>query len=195
MTGIYYLIKQRYVQGLLLIANILGTVYGFYWYAFQVSQTPPALRLFVPDSPMASLFFCIALAGIMIHRRLPLFEALAAVTLVKYGVWAVGMNAVSGYFGYPLRFPEYMLIASHGCMALEAVFFAKYFRFKRFSLIVAAVWTLNNDFIDYLFKTAPWYPYLDENLQSIGYLTFWLSILSIGLVYVLVFRRERLSFD
>ncbi|WKB37136.1 DUF1405 domain-containing protein [Terrilactibacillus sp. S3-3] len=105
------------------------------------------------------------------------------------------MNAVSGYFGYPLRFPEYMLIASHGCMALEAVFFAKYFRFRRRSLIFAAIWTLNNDFIDYLYKTAPWYPYLAENLQIIGYLTFWLTLLSIGLIYMIVFKRERLSFD
>ncbi|MFC7391584.1 DUF1405 domain-containing protein, partial [Scopulibacillus cellulosilyticus] len=73
MTIIYYLLKQKWVITTLLIINILGTVYGFYWYKFQLKETPLKFMAFVPDSPTASLFFCIVLAGFLLKKHWPLF--------------------------------------------------------------------------------------------------------------------------
>ena len=41
---------------LLLICNILGTLYGFIWYGDQLAKTPWYFLPFIPDSPIASLF-------------------------------------------------------------------------------------------------------------------------------------------
>ena len=45
----------------LFIVNVLGTVYRYYWYKYQLIDTPVWLRVVVPDSPTASLFFCFVL--------------------------------------------------------------------------------------------------------------------------------------
>lgn len=107
---------------LLFIVNIAGTVYGYYWYIPQLDVTPLIFIPFVPDSPTASLFFVFALIAFLRNKNYPLIEALALITLVKYGVWAVVMNIltlkVTGY----LPWQGYMLIASHGAMAVKVFF-------------------------------------------------------------------------
>ncbi len=193
MTSLYYMLKQRWVLLTLLIVNFLGTIYGYYWYFQQLKETPVKFMAFVPDSPTASLFLCIVLLGYLFGKNWGLFEALAGMSLFKYGVWAVGMNAFSGYFGYHLNVISYMLIFSHGCMAIEGVLFARFYKFKFWHFGIAALWIVHNDIIDYVFNMAPWYPYLAANFQLIGYATFWLSVVTIVLMYVLRYKKERLS--
>ncbi|WP_141190547.1 DUF1405 domain-containing protein [Terrilactibacillus laevilacticus] len=195
MTLLYYLMKQKYFLIILLIINGLGTVYGFWWYKFQLKDTPYKYLIFVPDSPMATLFFCIAILFILFHRRSLLFEGLAMVSLVKYGLWAVGMNAVSAHFGYPIQTTEIMLMISHGFMAIEGVLFAKFFNFKKWQFALASLWLFHNDFIDYIFGMAPWYPYLKENMKIIGYCTFWLSVISLTSIYMLTKHQVKYSID
>src|SRR5699024_12805037 len=78
----------------LLICNLLGTVYWYIWYGSQMSATPSQFIPFVPDSPTASSFLCIAILALIVNKNLPTIEALAFVTLIKYGVWAVIMNII-----------------------------------------------------------------------------------------------------
>ncbi|RST58237.1 DUF1405 domain-containing protein [Siminovitchia terrae] len=184
-----YLMDRRFLW-LLLIVNILGTVYGYYWYIPQLDVTPLIFVPFVPDSPTASLFFVFALIAFLRYKNYPLIEALALITLIKYGVWAVVMNIltlqVTGY----LPWQGYMLIASHGAMAIQGILYAKYYRFKLWHVLAAGVWTLHNDVIDYVFMQYPKYPGLELYVREIGYFTFWLSILSIG-VAVYVYQKSK----
>ncbi|WP_218276334.1 DUF1405 domain-containing protein, partial [Pseudomonas sp. FW305-BF6] len=76
----------------LFIVNVLGTIYGYVWYQYQLIETPAWLRIVVPDSPTASLFFCFVLLLWFFKKQSGLIEALAYVSLVKYGIWAVAMN-------------------------------------------------------------------------------------------------------
>ena len=78
----------------LLICNILGTIYGYDWYSGQLYITPTYFLPFVPDSPTASLFLSIAIGLLLLNRSSSIIQALAFVTLVKYGVWAVIMNII-----------------------------------------------------------------------------------------------------
>ncbi len=89
-----------------------------------------------------------------------------------------------------LHWTGYMLIASHFAMAVQGVLYAPYYRFKVWHLAAAAIWTLHNDVIDYLFQMMPNYSMLDQYMPQIGYFTFWLSIASIGLAYYLVLSRK-----
>ncbi|WP_239421967.1 DUF1405 domain-containing protein [Bacillus sp. CGMCC 1.16541] len=190
MNWLFYTLKDRRSLWLLLVINILGTVYGYIWYGSQLAQTPGKFLLFVPDSPTASLFFVIVLIGFLLKRNFPLFEALAIVTLFKYGIWAVVMNVlvykVTGVID-PIML---MLIASHAAMAMQGVLYSAFYKLKPWHLIVTAVWTLHNDIIDYVFFMMPRYRVLDEFVPQIGYFTFWLSVASIALTYFLCIRKK-----
>ncbi|KMK76420.1 DUF1405 domain-containing protein [Alkalihalobacillus pseudalcaliphilus] len=179
---------------LLLVINIPGTIYGFYWYWGQLQHTPPQFLIFVPDSPTASLFFVFVLIAFLWKKNWPIIEALAAVTLIKYGIWAVVMNMATGFLGGSLNWQHYMLIASHAGMALQAVIYSPYFRIKAWHLVVAAIWTLHNDFIDYFYGMHPYLSsYIMPHIDSVMIFTVSLSIFSIVSVYFLSVRKKSLK--
>ncbi|MEK4671181.1 DUF1405 domain-containing protein [Niallia sp. FSL R7-0271] len=185
------LLRDKKVLFILLVVNIIGSLYGFIWYGGQLSITPNKYLIFVPDSPTASLFFVFVLIGLILRTNLPLFEALAIVTLFKYGIWAVVMNVlVLIEIGY-LDWSSYMLIFSHGAMAIQGLLYKSFYKIKGWHLVVAAIWTLHNDVIDYLFNMMPRYSVLDNYIPQIGYFTFWLSVISIGITYFLCIRKKK----
>ncbi|MEH7236567.1 DUF1405 domain-containing protein [Bacillus sp. JJ1562] len=194
MKWITYLMGQRWVLWILLLINIPGTIYGYIWYESQLNNTPPKFLIFVPDSPTASLFFCFVLIAFLLRRNWPLIEALAIVTLFKYGIWAVIMNILT-YFVDGLNIWGYMLIFSHLGMAIQGLLYAPYYRIKPIHLVIAAVWTLHNDVIDYVFFMMPSYSMLDQYIPQIGYFTFWLSMVSILITYILCIKKDRYQLD
>ncbi|MDL4840816.1 lipoprotein heptaprenylglyceryl N-acetyltransferase LhaT [Aquibacillus rhizosphaerae] len=175
---------------LLFIVNLFGTIYGYIWYEGQLAITPAKYLIFVPDSPTASLFFTIFLLFFIFKKNVPYIEALAIVTLFKYGIWAVVMNlltlTVNGY----LSPAGYMLIASHGAMAIQGLLYAPYYKIKLRHIVVAGIWTLHNDVIDYVFEMMPIYSSLTTYMNQIGYFTFWLSIASLAIAYFLTVRKN-----
>ncbi|WP_233201441.1 DUF1405 domain-containing protein [Sporosarcina sp. P13] len=180
-TQLWILLSHKSFLWLLLFINILGSVYGYDWYMWQLEITEPKFWIFVPDSPTATLFFSIAIIGWLLKRNFKLMEALALITLVKYGLWAVVMNLLTlvetGYIG-PVG---WMLIGSHFAMAVQGVLYLKNYRFSGWHIAIAAVWTMHNDVIDYVFGQMPIYHDLTKYSPQIGYFTFWLSVACIGL--------------
>ncbi|WP_221565178.1 DUF1405 domain-containing protein [Alkalihalobacillus sp. TS-13] len=193
MNTILMQLRHRSILWMLLIINILGTIYGYIWYAEQLKMTPWYFLPFVPDSPTASLFFVFVLIAFLLGRNWPLIEALAAITLFKYGIWAVAMNFVGGYVSGSLTWVNFMLIFSHLGMAIEGLLYSPFYKIKRWHIYVAAVWVIHNEMIDYLFDMEPAYSVLDMYTTQIGYYTFWLSILSITIVYQLTIRSSSTS--
>lgn len=192
LNELYYLLGQRKILLLLLASNVFGTIYGYWWYKGQLAITPSHFLIFVPDSPTASLFFVFVLLAFLLKKNWPLMEAFASVTLIKYGIWAVVMNIAAGVAGATLSWENYLLIASHAAMAIQAILYAPYFRIKVWHLIVVTIWTLHNDIIDYVFNMHPWVSRtLNDVIPHIGYFTFWLSITSISLVYYYGVRKGR----
>lgn len=180
---LYSILLDRRFLWLLFFVNAAGTIYGYVWYESQLVQTELIFIPFVPDSPTASLFFTFVLFAFLLGKNWPLLEALALITLFKYGVWAVVMNILTLNVTGDLSWQGYMLIASHGAMAIQAILYAPFYKMKLWHVIVAAIWTLHNDVIDYVFMQYPIYPGLELYIKEIGYFTFWLSIVSIALAY------------
>ncbi|WP_425500398.1 DUF1405 domain-containing protein [Piscibacillus halophilus] len=183
LMKIKFLLMDRTFLILLLIINILGTIYGYIWYEYQLVQTPLHFIPFVPDSPTASLFFVIVLIGFLMGKNFKLFEALAMLTLFKYGVWAVVMNILTFIEVGHTTPAGLMLIASHGAMAIQGLLYASFYKIELIHVVIAGVWTLHNDVIDYVYGMMPIYGSLNQYMSHIGYFTFWLSLLSIWLVY------------
>ncbi|MBG9448858.1 membrane protein [Cytobacillus firmus] len=195
MKWIYPLLGSRAMLILLLIINTAGTIYGYIWYKWQLVDTPAIFLPFVPDSPTASLFFMFVLIAFLMGKNWPLMEALAIVTLIKYGIWAVVMNLLVFEVTNELDPVALMLIFSHGAMAVQGVLYAPFYRFKTWHLVITGIWTLHNDVIDYVFFMLPRYPILNLYTPQIGYFTFWLSIFSLGTAYYFVLRKNRFSLD
>lgn len=186
----YIMLDKRFLIALFLI-NLFGTIYGYIWYESQLAITPAIFLIFVPDSPTASLFFTIFLLFFIFKRNTPYIEALAIITLFKYGVWAVVMNLFTLVVDGSLSWQGYMLMASHGAMAVQGLLYAPFYKIKVRHIVVASIWTLHNDIIDYVFGMMPIYSSLTKYMAEIGYFTFWLSILSIFIAYQLTIRKNK----
>ncbi|WP_071461236.1 lipoprotein heptaprenylglyceryl N-acetyltransferase LhaT [Bacillus massilinigeriensis] len=189
---LYPQLATRSMLWFLLLANIAGTAYGYYWYQWQLADTPAIFLLFVPDSPTASLFFVFVLIGFLLRRNWPYFEALAFVTLFKYGIWAVVMNLLVFTTTGHMDAVGWMLVASHFAMAMEGLLFAPFYRFRLKHLAVAAIFVLHNEIIDYVFMMMPRYHMLDTYIKEISYFTFWLSVISIWVAYHFTIRKKRI---
>lgn len=190
VNHIWLILSHKSFLWILLFVNLIGTVYGYDWYMWQLELTDPIFWIFVPDSPTASLFFTLAIIGWLVGRNFKLIEALALITLVKYGLWAVIMNLLTMFENGYLDPVGWMLIGSHFAMAIQAVLYSPLYRFKFKHIVIAAIWTLHNDVIDYVFEQMPIYHDLMKHMQQIGYFTFWLSIACIALAYVLWKKRK-----
>lgn len=194
-STVYYILtawlKNKKFIALLFVVNVLGTIYGYYWYKNQLLATDWRLLPFVPDSPTASLFFTFVLLSFLLSKRWPLIEAFAAVTLVKYGIWATVMIFWTALLGGPMNGTHYMLVFSHLGMALQAVLYAPFFTFRWRELLIVAVWVLANDYVDYTLDVFPWlHAVLHPYLPTIAWFTLILSFFSLTLFYLLVVRRR-----
>lgn len=186
----YILLDKKFLLVLFLI-NFFGTIYGYLWYAPQLATTPDIFLIFVPDSPTASLFFTVFLFFFLFNKNVPYIEALGLVTLFKYGTWAVVMNLLTLAIDGSLSPAGYMLMASHAGMAIQGILYAPFYKIKLRHLVVAGIWTLHNDVIDYVFDMMPSYSTLMVYMNEIGYFTFWLSIASLLLAYYLTVGRNK----
>jgi uncharacterized membrane protein YpjA len=193
ISWLFSILINKTFLWMLLIINLLGTIYGYIWYIPQLRNTPEHFMIFVPDSPTASLFFCFVLIAFLMNRNWPLFEVLAIITLFKYGVWAVVMNLLTLWVSGELPWEGYMLMVSHGAMAIQGILYSTFYRVKLWHLAAGALWTLHNDIIDYVYMQFPVYSKLFLYIQNIGYFTFWLSIFSIALAYYFTQKTPRFS--
>lgn len=199
-------LSTRLVLWLLFICNFLGTVYGYVWYDSQLEYTwhhhPYWQIIFVPDSPTASLFFTFTLLFLLFPNQLGKFiklrmliEGLAVVTSVKYGVWAVSMIFAGAFQGGELVWQDWMLVASHLAMAVEALLYVRLYKFGTTMLITAGAWTLLNDTVDYSFGVYPWLPEkLWDDVNEVMIFTFALTLVSILSGWIaLKFRDQKES--
>ncbi len=196
-------LTNRYFLWLLFWCNAVGTVYGYIWYGDQLKLTlaeqPIWQVVFVPDSPTASLFFTLGLLwvlykpkSVVLNRIGHVIQALAVVTSVKYGVWAVSIIFAGWMQGGSPHWQDWMLIASHSAMAIEALIYVRFFGFRWVALLIASLWTLLNDTMDYTYNIFPWLPSaLYEHLDGVRNFTFGLTLISILCAWLALRQARR----
>jgi uncharacterized membrane protein YpjA len=176
--------------------NLLGTIYGYWWYGEQLVFTfdrfPAWYLPFVPDSPTASLFFTLSV-GMLLTAEADklrssvlggLIAAFGFVTSLKYGVWAVAMIFAAAAQGDVLQWEDWMLVFSHAGMAVEALLFAGLFRLRPMHFAMVGAWIFANDFMDYHRGIFPWLPrQLLDDLERIEAFTVALSIASLIVIW------------
>lgn len=186
---------RKWVLIFLIICNVAGTIYGYDWYSGQLYITPRYFKPFVPDSPTASLFLSLSIMLMLFNKRSAILNALAFVTLIKYGVWAVIMNILMFVEQGEVTINGIMLIVSHGIMAVEAIYFYPRFKVTMTGFLVALIWVLINDIIDYGFGQFPYYDFIASHTFQIGVLSVCLSISALLLYLVLQRFMKVKTFD
>ncbi|EOB7068804.1 DUF1405 domain-containing protein [Staphylococcus aureus] len=178
-----YTLYQRSWLMMLLICNILGMIYGYIWYGEQLSHTPWQFKIFVPDSPTAILFLVISISLILIRKQNSIIDALAFVTLFKYGIWAVIMNILFIIEQGDITVNGLVLMFSHSIMAVQAIYFYPRFKRSMIGISVAMTWLFLNDYIDYFHLQFPYYDFITTHVWQIGVLSCCLSVFGL-LLYI-----------
>ncbi|HCY7830192.1 TPA: DUF1405 domain-containing protein [Staphylococcus aureus] len=178
-----YTLYQRSWLMMLLICNILGMIYGYIWYGEQLSHTPWQFKIFVPDSPTAILFLVISISLILIQKQNSIIDALAFVTLFKYGIWAVIMNILFIIEQGDITVNGLVLMFPHSIMAVQAIYFYPRFKRSMIGISVAMTWVFLNDYIDYFHLQFPYYDFITTHVWQIGVLSCCLSVFGL-LLYI-----------
>ncbi|HCG2262855.1 TPA: DUF1405 domain-containing protein [Staphylococcus aureus] len=178
-----YTLYQRSWLMMLLICNILGMIYGYIWYGEQLSHTPWQFKIFVPDSPTAILFLVISISLILIQKQNSIIDALAFVTLFKYGIWAVIINILFIIEQGDITVNGLVLMFSHSIMAVQAIYFYPRFKRSMIGISVAMTWVFLNDYIDYFHLQFPYYDFITTHVWQIGVLSCCLSVFGL-LLYI-----------
>ncbi|HEI8643179.1 DUF1405 domain-containing protein [Staphylococcus aureus] len=178
-----YTLYQRSWLMMLLICNILGMIYGYIWYGEQLSHTPWQFKIFVPDSPTAILFLVISISLILIRKQNSIIDALAFVTLFKYGIWAVIMNILFIIEQGDITVNGLVLMFSHSIMAVQAIYFYPRFKRSMIGISVAMTGVFLNDYIDYFHLQFPYYDFITTHVWQIGVLSCCLSVFGL-LLYI-----------
>jgi len=146
-------------------ANLLGTVFGFWYYGFhpvplsdplitwQFAGEPVVMWPLVPDSPVATLFVAASLAAWRLGRadRVQWLHALAFFGCLKLGLWTpYVLVAFADGFSYLHPAMYNFLVWSHLGMVLEAFVIYRYANFPSTAVAVAAGWYGLNDLVDYV---------------------------------------------
>ncbi|WP_414076966.1 DUF1405 domain-containing protein [Staphylococcus aureus] len=182
-TFLQYTLYQRSWLMMLLICNILGMIYGYIWYGEQLSHTPWQFKIFVPDSPTAIFFLVISISLILIRKQNSFIDALAFVTLFKYGIWAVIMNILFIIEQGDITANGLVLMFSHSIMAVQAIYFYPRFKRSMIGISVAMTWVFLNDYIDYFHLQFPYYDFITTHVWQIGVLSCCLSVFGL-LLYI-----------
>ncbi len=118
-------------------------------------STDPLLWIFVPASPIATLFFAASIYLNINDEGLPVLDALSFISNFKYGLWTVFcLIYYSDIFftGNSVGLYSFMLV-SHFAMAAQAFLLFKWGKIGVKALVVAFLWYVFNDLIDYTFST------------------------------------------
>jgi len=139
------------IAWVVVLVNLVGTAFGFWYYRFQFVAEPSVILPLVPDSPVATLFIALSLATWKLGRESETLNALAFFGCWKLGLWTpFVLVAFADGFLAANSLPMYaFLLGSHLMMAVEAFLIHRYSDFPVHAVAVAVAWYGLNDVVDY----------------------------------------------
>jgi uncharacterized membrane protein YpjA len=196
--------RQPFFLAALMVLNLWGIVYGFYFYRRQLPETPWYFLPLVPDSPLAVLFISISLLAWRLRgKRSDGWDAFAAGANVKIGAWTVFVLLFHRDL-YFTNFPwtpaeQFLLLFGHTGMILEALVLLPRLARSAARLPLArqlGLWLmpltvfLLNDYVDYTFGQHPHIP--ARGVDVVERISFGLTFATVVLGAALVWLTQRL---
>lgn len=162
------------------VVNAVGTAFGFVYYMGMFVSFPPYLWPFIPDSPLSTLLFSLALFLIYAGRGPQWLNLAAGVAVMKYGLWTdFVILFYSDHFLSPdLRSFYYLMFFLHLGMLFEPIILLPHLRPRARHLALVLTWYLLNDYTDYWIGTNPLAPY---HFQGMGVVAIFSVLSTFGL--------------
>ena len=170
-------------------ANLVGAALGFhYWYGDTLLETPWYYWIFVPDCPLAAAFMGLALIFFHYGRRWDWLGLLAVGTCVKYGVWTVFYWAANYSAGGVYNFESVTMSITHFIMVVEGLMLTAFLRYRVWPILVAGMFLVTNDLVDYVAGYHPGIPELVEVglmqrvavSMSVIIVVFWVALVCVS---------------
>ncbi len=172
----------------LIIMNVIAIFYGFAMYAPQLANTNPLFWIFVPDCPLATVFFTASLMLLALNKKSNILFLLSMISGFKYGVWTC--FAIVSYWNFyvaPSNFIDYVIdFSAHVGLFLEQFLLIKYATFNVRKLIAPLAFLFFNDLSDYLLATHPLLP--EYSLSFMFPFTVSLTVASAAFTYAILTR-------
>ena len=136
---------------IIVVINLAGTAFGFWYYRFQFAGTPVVMWPWVPDSPLATLFIAASLALWKVDRQSEVVDMLAFFGNIKLGLWTpCVLVAFSDAFLAQTATPMYaFLLISHLGMVAQAFLIHRYSGFSIPAIAVTLAWYTGDLMVDY----------------------------------------------
>ncbi len=131
------------------LVNLVGTLFGFWYYRFQLEAAPLSAWPLIPDSPLATLFIAGSLIVWRLDWQAEWLHALAFFGCIKLGLWTPYVQLFLNGPGGIAPWLYVFLVVSHLAMAVEAFLIHRYAAFPAGAVLVATVWYGLNDVVDY----------------------------------------------
>ncbi len=150
-------LKSRTFIKIIILVNLLGFIWGIYFYTEQLLKFPWYFWPFIPNCPVVVLYFMIFLYLLLKKGdNYPLLRALAYFGLIKYGLWTVGVTS-KYYFMDIWGLELFGLWLSHSGMVLQALLYWRITGLKIWPVggILIFLWYLFNDYLDYSIGIHP----------------------------------------
>ncbi len=132
--------------------NIIGSLYGYYYYQSQLSATPVYLWLFVPDCPLYTTLFAAVILLALLGYRNTLFNLIVSIGLMKYAAWTLFvLSFFNGFYfhtSFDITVQAAILFALHIGMLLEGLTLP-FPKIRPWHIAAALGWFLLNDILDY----------------------------------------------
>lgn len=135
----------------IILVNLLGTAFGFWFYWPQLAQTPLPMWIIVPVSPLATMYMAFSLAAWRLDYQLEWLHALAFIGGIKYGLWTPILQIFINGPGDIALWLYLFLIVSHFAMAVQVFLIHRYASFPVWAVGIGTGWYVLNDMLDYFF--------------------------------------------
>lgn len=136
---------------LVVVINLAGTAFGFWYYFPQFTETAPEMWLFVPDSPMATLFIAGAFGLWAVGRSNDYLTTLAFFGNIKLGLWTPWVLVVfaDSFLAFTAPAMYAFLLVSHLAMVVQAFVLHRITDFPLAAVALAGCWYTVDLTVDY----------------------------------------------
>ncbi len=168
-----------------MLANIAGAIFGFYYYRELLADSPLRYWIFIPDSPASTSLFAAAMLLLFLGLKVDWFIYAASVYVMKYGLWTLFVILFySHYFLAPPLSSFYVtMFVLHSGMVVEPILLLPSVEKKKWHLAFVA-WFLINDYLDYVVGTHPLVGYPFNDLGYVGLFSVLTSLALCALAYL-----------
>ena len=178
------------VLSALISVNIIGTLFGIYYYIPQLLSTDTFFWPLIPDSPTATFLFVLSL--IILFRNdfeksgglKNILYSLAFVGNVKYGLWTVYvlLEFMPHFTSVNSSLMYFFLLISHLGMFLQAFLLLPYIQHGK-EFVIAPLFYLFNDIVDYTFQIHTSLPEAQYLGSKVAFVAYGLTISSFTLIW------------